>query len=102
LFRSGNALAVGKATDALSNRAWNVHAPSGGTSRQKSPCSTPENSRYRAGSRKSLPQRSQHLLLLPPTAGKVDKDQVQSYTARKGQELAMSERWLAPNLGYDD
>jgi len=34
--------------------------------------------------------------------GKVDKDQVESYTARKGQELAVSERWLAPNLGYDD
>ncbi|SDG32106.1 methionine synthase (B12-dependent) [Pseudomonas benzenivorans] len=33
--------------------------------------------------------------------GKIDKDQVQSYTARKGQELAVSERWLAPNLGYD-
>ena len=33
--------------------------------------------------------------------GKVDKDQVESYTARKGQELAVSERWLAPNLGYD-
>ncbi|MBS7660463.1 methionine synthase [Pseudomonas lalucatii] len=33
--------------------------------------------------------------------GKVDKDQVQSYTRRKGQELAVSERWLAPNLGYD-
>ena len=34
--------------------------------------------------------------------GKVDKDQVQSYTARKGQDLTMTERWLAPNLGYDD
>ncbi|UVE19507.1 methionine synthase [Pseudomonas sp. LS44] len=34
--------------------------------------------------------------------GKVDKDQVESYTARKGQELAVSERWLAPNLGYDN
>ena len=34
--------------------------------------------------------------------GKVDKDQVESYTARKGQELSVSERWLAPNLGYDD
>ncbi|ERO65375.1 hypothetical protein P308_19645 [Pseudomonas piscis] len=34
--------------------------------------------------------------------GKVDKDQVQSYTQRKGQDLAVSERWLAPNLGYDD
>jgi 5-methyltetrahydrofolate--homocysteine methyltransferase len=34
--------------------------------------------------------------------GKVDKDQVESYTARKGQELAVTERWLSPNLGYDD
>ncbi|MEG0966100.1 MAG: methionine synthase [Pseudomonas sp.] len=34
--------------------------------------------------------------------GKVDKDQVQSYTARKGQDLSVSERWLAPNLGYDN
>ncbi|UVM19703.1 methionine synthase [Pseudomonas wadenswilerensis] len=33
--------------------------------------------------------------------GKVDKDQVQSYTTRKGQDLSVSERWLAPNLGYD-
>ena len=34
--------------------------------------------------------------------GKVDKDQVESYTARKQQELSVTERWLAPNLGYDD
>ncbi|PPS62223.1 methionine synthase [Pseudomonas sp. BRM28] len=34
--------------------------------------------------------------------GKVDKDQVQSYTERKGQDLAVTERWLAPNLGYDN
>ncbi|WP_177408720.1 methionine synthase [Pseudomonas sp. M30-35] len=34
--------------------------------------------------------------------GKVDKDQVESYTARKQQELRTTERWLAPNLGYDD
>jgi len=34
--------------------------------------------------------------------GKVDKDQVQSYTSRKGQELSVTERWLAPNLGYDN
>ncbi|WP_313512508.1 methionine synthase [Pseudomonas sp.] len=34
--------------------------------------------------------------------GKVDKDQVESYSARKGQDLAISERWLAPNLGYDN
>ena len=33
--------------------------------------------------------------------GKVDKDQIDSYSARKGQEVTVSERWLAPNLGYD-
>ncbi|MFJ2983566.1 MULTISPECIES: methionine synthase [unclassified Pseudomonas] len=33
--------------------------------------------------------------------GKVDKDQVESYSARKGQDVSLSERWLAPNLGYD-
>ncbi len=34
--------------------------------------------------------------------GKVDKDQVERYTRRKGQDLGVTERWLAPNLGYDD
>jgi 5-methyltetrahydrofolate--homocysteine methyltransferase len=34
--------------------------------------------------------------------GKIDRDQVDSYTERKGQELAVTERWLAPNLGYDN
>jgi 5-methyltetrahydrofolate--homocysteine methyltransferase len=34
--------------------------------------------------------------------GKIDKDQVTSYTARKDQDLAVTERWLAPNLGYDN
>ncbi|BBN55882.1 hypothetical protein TRE132_40070 [Pseudomonas chlororaphis subsp. aurantiaca] len=34
--------------------------------------------------------------------GKIDKDQVNSYSARKGQDLAVTERWLAPNLGYDN
>lgn len=34
--------------------------------------------------------------------GKIDKDQVGSYTERKGQEPAVTERWLAPNLGYDN
>ncbi len=34
--------------------------------------------------------------------GKVDKDQVHSYTARKHQDLSVTERWLAPNLGYDN
>ncbi|MCY1437389.1 Methionine synthase [compost metagenome] len=33
--------------------------------------------------------------------GKVDKDQIERYSARKGQDISVSERWLAPNLGYD-
>ena len=34
--------------------------------------------------------------------GKVDKDQIERYTERKAQDIAVSERWLAPNLGYDE
>ena len=34
--------------------------------------------------------------------GKVDKDQIERYSARKGQDISVSERWLAPNLGYDN
>ena len=33
--------------------------------------------------------------------GKIDKDQVESYSRRKGQAIDVSERWLMPNLGYD-
>ena len=33
--------------------------------------------------------------------GKVDRDQVESYSKRKGQAQAVSERWLSPNLGYE-
>ncbi len=33
--------------------------------------------------------------------GKIDRDQVASYAQRKGMSLADTERWLAPNLGYD-
>lgn len=33
--------------------------------------------------------------------GKIERDQVESYSRRKGQDQAVSERWLAPNLGYD-
>jgi len=33
--------------------------------------------------------------------GKIDKDQVESYSQRKGQPIEVSERWLMPNLGYD-
>jgi 5-methyltetrahydrofolate--homocysteine methyltransferase len=33
--------------------------------------------------------------------GKIDKDQVQDYAARKGMPFAEMERWLSPNLGYE-
>ena len=33
--------------------------------------------------------------------GKIDKDQAERYSTRKGQEMAVTERWLMPNLGYD-
>ena len=33
--------------------------------------------------------------------GKVQKDQVEDYAKRKGQDLAVTERWLAPVLAYD-
>ena len=35
------------------------------------------------------------------SVGKVARDQVESYAARKGMTLSDAERWLAPNLGYD-
>uniref|UniRef100_UPI003CC81B04 methionine synthase n=1 Tax=Pseudomonas nitroreducens TaxID=46680 RepID=UPI003CC81B04 len=34
--------------------------------------------------------------------GKLDKDQIERYSARKDQEISTSERWLSPNLGYDN
>jgi len=33
--------------------------------------------------------------------GKIGRDQVADYAARKGWTLAEAERWLAPNLGYE-
>jgi 5-methyltetrahydrofolate--homocysteine methyltransferase len=33
--------------------------------------------------------------------GKIGRDQVVSYAARKGMSHAEAEKWLAPNLGYD-
>jgi 5-methyltetrahydrofolate--homocysteine methyltransferase len=33
--------------------------------------------------------------------GKIEKDQVESYATRKGMELEVVERWLAPILNYD-
>ncbi len=35
------------------------------------------------------------------TLGKIDRDQVADYHARKGLTIAEVERWLGPNLGYD-
>ncbi len=34
--------------------------------------------------------------------GKLDRDQIERYSARKDQEISTSERWLSPNLGYDN
>jgi len=33
--------------------------------------------------------------------GKINRDQVEDYAERKGFTVAETERWLAPNLGYD-
>lgn len=33
--------------------------------------------------------------------GKIEKDQVEDYAARKGMKVEEIERWLAPNLSYD-
>ena len=33
--------------------------------------------------------------------GRLGKDQVEEYARRKGQSLAETERWLAPNLAYE-
>ncbi|MDJ0700768.1 MAG: methionine synthase [Woeseiaceae bacterium] len=35
------------------------------------------------------------------SVGKIDRDQVESYAARKGMSVDEVEKWLAPNLGYD-
>jgi len=35
------------------------------------------------------------------TLGKIDRDQVEDYHARKGMTVAEVERWLGPNLNYD-
>jgi 5-methyltetrahydrofolate--homocysteine methyltransferase len=34
--------------------------------------------------------------------GKIDKDQVTDYAQRKGASVAEVEKWLSPNLGYDN
>ena len=33
--------------------------------------------------------------------GKIEKDQVEDYSQRKGQSVAVTERWLATNLSYE-
>ena len=33
--------------------------------------------------------------------GRIDRDQVADYAARKGMTVAQAERWLGPHLGYD-
>jgi 5-methyltetrahydrofolate--homocysteine methyltransferase len=35
------------------------------------------------------------------SVGKIARDQVESYSKRKGISLDEAEKWLAPNLGYD-
>ena len=35
------------------------------------------------------------------TVGKIGRDQVEDYAARKGMTVDETERWLQPNLGYD-
>jgi 5-methyltetrahydrofolate--homocysteine methyltransferase len=34
--------------------------------------------------------------------GKVGRDQVEDYARRKGMTAAEAERWLRPNLAYDE
>ncbi|MEO0980616.1 MAG: vitamin B12 dependent-methionine synthase activation domain-containing protein, partial [Pseudomonadota bacterium] len=33
--------------------------------------------------------------------GKIERDQVEDYAARKGWDVALAERWLAPILNYE-
>ena len=35
------------------------------------------------------------------TVGRIGRDQVEDYAARKGVGVEEAERWLRPNLGYD-
>ena len=32
--------------------------------------------------------------------GKIDRDQLEDYAARKGWSIVEAERWLAPNLAF--
>ena len=35
------------------------------------------------------------------SVGRIDRDQVEDYARRKGEEVAEAERWLRPNLAYE-
>jgi 5-methyltetrahydrofolate--homocysteine methyltransferase len=35
------------------------------------------------------------------TVGRIGRDQVEAYAARKGIRVEEAEKWLMPNLGYD-
>jgi 5-methyltetrahydrofolate--homocysteine methyltransferase len=35
------------------------------------------------------------------SVGRLGRDQISAYAARKGMSVPEVERWLAPNLGYD-
>jgi 5-methyltetrahydrofolate--homocysteine methyltransferase len=35
------------------------------------------------------------------SVGRVGRDQVEDYAARKGMSVEEAERWLQPNLGYE-
>jgi 5-methyltetrahydrofolate--homocysteine methyltransferase len=35
------------------------------------------------------------------SVGRVDRDQVEDYAARKGVSVAEAEQWLRPNLAYE-
>jgi 5-methyltetrahydrofolate--homocysteine methyltransferase len=35
------------------------------------------------------------------TVGRIDRDQVSDYAARKSMDIETAERWLAPTLAYD-
>jgi 5-methyltetrahydrofolate--homocysteine methyltransferase len=35
------------------------------------------------------------------SVGRLARDQVEDYAARKGTTLEETERWLSPNLGYE-
>jgi 5-methyltetrahydrofolate--homocysteine methyltransferase len=35
------------------------------------------------------------------SVGKIARDQLESFAARKGMSVAEAEKWLGPNLGYD-